>query len=281
VSGFSVLTLARGREPHLRNLVEGLRRSQARPAELIVVDMNDEPISLAGCPFPARTLRLPGDRLPLAAARNLAAREASGSRLLFLDADCIPSVALLGALAETLDAHDGLLCPETLYLDQGATDGAWNEARLFARGRPHPARPFPSGGVRLEPNPGLFWSLAFAARRETFEALGGFDETFVGYGGEDTDLGFRAAAAGAPLIFVGGAFAFHQHHPVSDPPIEHLHDIVANARTFFAKWGRWPMEGWLDAFEAAGRVRRSRGSIEIVDEAGRQASSGRDANQSA
>lgn len=263
MTGLSVLTLARGRTAHLRNLLEGLSRSDVPPDELVVVDMNDEPLALGPAPFPMRLARLPEARLPLAAARNLAARLSKGEKLVFLDADCIPSRGLIGVMREALEAIDGLVCPRVLYLGPDDARGAWAETDLLAAGRAHPARDFPTAGRRIEDNPGLFWSLAFAARRETFDRLGAFDEDFVGYGGEDTDLGFRARAGGVPLVFTGEACAFHQHHPVSDPPVEHLADIVRNARIFRRKWGRWPMEGWLSAFAASGAIRLEGETLEI------------------
>ncbi|RSU45239.1 hypothetical protein DAH51_28105 [Sphingobium yanoikuyae] len=136
----------------------------------------------------------------------------------------------------------------------GGRSGSWEEADLLARGRAHPVRSFPARGVREERNAGLFWSLAFALRRSTFETLGGFDEGFSGYGAEDTDFGFRAAAAGHKLLFVGGAIACHQYHITYEPPVQHVADIVRNARHFHARWGRWPMEGWLADFERLGLV---------------------------
>jgi N-acetylglucosaminyl-diphospho-decaprenol L-rhamnosyltransferase len=91
-------------------------------------------------------------------------------------------------------------------------------------------------------------------RPAVHRAIGGFDERYVGYGGEDTDYALRARRASVGLVWVGGAWAYHQHHPVSDPPREHLAEIVRNARLFRERWGRWPMEGWLRAFAAAGSV---------------------------
>ena len=58
VTGLSVLTLAKNRTGHLLNLIEGLRRSEAAPLELVVVDMNDEPIGLSPAPFSTRIVRL-------------------------------------------------------------------------------------------------------------------------------------------------------------------------------------------------------------------------------
>ena len=82
-----------------------------------------------------------------------------------------------------------------------------------------------------------------------------FDERYEGYGGEDTDFGFRLRDAGVPLVWVGGAHAYHQYHPTSVPPWQHLDDILRNGRHFAQRWGRWPMTGWLDAFERAGAIR--------------------------
>jgi GT2 family glycosyltransferase len=99
---------------------------------------------------------------------------------------------------------------------------------------------------------------------DTWSRLGGFCEQYAGYGGEDTDFAWVAASLGVPLIWVGGAHAYHQHHPVSDPPVEHLEEIVVNARTFRRRWGRWPMAGWLDAFEERGLLIRDGDEIRVT-----------------
>ncbi|MBW4332216.1 glycosyltransferase [Stakelama sp. CBK3Z-3] len=250
----SVLTIVRNREAHLAQLVEGLRRSARKADELVVVDMSDTPIGAPAAGFPIRIERLETDGLPLAAARNRAAAMACGDQLLFLDVDCIAMRECLGRLSETLDRHDALLCADVRYLGPDDGRGSWEESALLAAGAAHPVRCFPVTGVREEPQAGLFWSLAFAIRRARFEALGGFDEAFTGYGGEDTDFGYRARDMGLPLLFVGGAIACHQYHASHDPPIQHLDDIVANARRFHARWHDWPMRGWLDQFTEMGVV---------------------------
>jgi GT2 family glycosyltransferase len=86
--------------------------------------------------------------------------------------------------------------------------------------------------------------------------VGGFDEAFEGYGGEDTDFAFSLRARGIPLVWVGGADAYHQYHETSSPPWQHLDDILRNGALFAEKWGEWPMGGWLAAFAEAGAVER-------------------------
>jgi len=252
----SALTLVRNRQAHLDRLVEGLKLSASPPDELIVVDMSDAPARLPPVGFPVRVERLAGDALPLAAARNLAAALASGDILLFLDVDCIVSSAVCDRMQAVLAEHDAVICPEVLYLPAGAVrPGPLSEVDLSAAGRPHPVRPFPREGESPEGNPGLFWSLAFALRRSTFHRLGGFDETYVGYGAEDTDLGFRIAREGLPLLFAGGVPVFHQHHDGYDPPLQHFRALIANAKRFHAAWSIWPMDGWL----------RAMADLELVD----------------
>lgn len=252
----SVLTLVKNREDHLIQQIEGLRRSKIAPAELIVVDMSDRPIAPPSkAPFPIKTIRWTTDALPLAAARNRAARAATSPHLLFLDVDCIPLADCVGTMSAAIEQHNALLCADIRYLGPDDAGPNWQESDLIERGVPHPVRSFPPTGVRQETNPGLFWSLAFAIRRQRFEELGGFDKAFTGYGAEDTDFGYRADRAGVPLLFVGGAIACHQYHPTYDPPVQHFDDILRNAALFHRRWGWWPMEGWLQSFEDMGLIR--------------------------
>ena len=247
-----VCTLVKGREGHLHDLLAGLARGTRPPDYCVVVNMGLCPAALPELPFAVLQHHMPSSGLPLAAARNAAARLAATPGLIFLDVDCIPAAGLVAALTADMAAADALLCCEVLYL--AAADCGLDEAAMQARGRPHPVRTFPKTGIRVEANVGLFWSLAFAMRRDSFERLGGFDEGFSGYGAEDTDLAFRARDAGLPLLFTGSTRAFHQHHAMHDPPLHHFADIVANSNRFRALHGIWPMEGWLDAFAALGLV---------------------------
>jgi len=250
----SILTLVKNRTGHLLNQLEGLAQSDVPLHEIVVLDMSDDPIRLQPTDLPICSVRLETFGLPLARARNLAAREARGDQLLFLDVDCIPTPGLPRAIAAALEAEDALICAEVRYLPAGATQGGWTFDTLMSKAVPHPLRAFPLSGWRREPEPGLFWSLAFGIRRQTFHAMRGFDEGFTGYGAEDTDFGFRAHAADLPLLFMGGAGVFHQHHGVYDPPLQHFDDIIKNAQRFYRLWGRWAMEGWLKAFEARGLI---------------------------
>lgn len=261
----SVITLVLDRSVHLVNLVAGLMRSEQQPMELVVVDMGsaDDPRGAVGAlepPFPVRWVDLPvaaqdGAALPLARARNAGADAAGGTVLLFCDVDCIPSATTVAAHQQAV-REGALICGPVRYLERfwdaqlSAATGEMDaeiDAVLSTRSAPHPDRMAPATEVadqRYE----LFWSLLFATDPVTWQRIGGFDEGYVGYGGEDTDFAFRAREAGVELRWIPTGTAFHQWHRVSDPPREHLDDIVANATRFRRRWGTWPMGGWLNAF---------------------------------
>lgn len=253
----SVVTLNKGRRPHLLHLLEGLGRG-AMPDDCVVVEMGEDEGELPAQPFEVRRVILQRDGLPLAAARNAGRAAATGQRLLYLDVDCIPAANLVAVMGAAIAEHDALICCPIRYLPSGAVRDGWTEADLARVGQLHPARSFPESGVAPVENAGLFWSLGFAIRAETFDRIGGFDESFTGYGAEDTDFAFRARDAGVPLLFAGGTCAFHQHHVGYDPPLQHFDDIVTNARRFQARHGFWPMDGWLDAFAGLGLIEKDR-----------------------
>jgi GT2 family glycosyltransferase len=254
----ALITAVAGRRLHLSRQEEWLRRQQRADTVRVVVAMDDAPIETPSA-SDATVLRVRADgALPLAAARNAGAEAAiaAGAELLvFLDVDCLPRAGLLDAYADAArEQPEALLTGSVAYLPEGV-DYARPET-FEALGTVHGFRPRPRPGIREPAAHELFWSLSFACTPAIWRRIGGFDEGYRGYGGEDTDFGFAARAAGVELLFVGGAEADHQHHPVSDPPVEHLDDILRNADRFAAKWGAVPMRGWLDAFAELGLVTR-------------------------
>lgn len=247
----AVITIAAGRHRHLRRQLDGLATGTVRADHHVVVAMGDPAIrQVVGGRAEVVNLGKPG-RLPLAEARNTGAAHAiaAGADLLvFLDVDCVPGPRLIARYRDTA-THQTLLCGPVTYLPPGKV----SPERLADLTAPHPARPAPPDGETWQHGDHtLFWSLSFAVTARTWHQLGGFCEDYTGYGGEDTDFGQLARAAGVGLTWVGGAHAYHQHHPVQDPPVDHLDDILVNARLFHRRWGWWPMRGWLDAFAARG-----------------------------
>lgn len=256
----AAVTIAHGRHDHLRRQLDGLRRADPAPDLHVVVALADPDLrAVVGSRAHVVDVVVGDDgELPLAAGRNAGAQVAlaAGAELLvFLDVDCIPGPGLFGqyAAAASDPAHaDAVLCGPVAYLPAPGPAG-YDLDHLAELATAHSARPDPEPGVvQIAHDRRLFWSLSFAVTAATWTRIGGFHPGYVGYGGEDTDFIEAAHAAGVGMRWVGGANAFHQHHPVSAPPKEHLAAIVRNAHVFHQRWGWWPMGGWLDAFAALG-----------------------------
>lgn len=264
----AVITAVQGRTAHLRNQMTGLSRSTVQVDRHVLVAVDDDEVATAVPPGDRRTDVIPfrsaTPRLPVAAARNLGAQNAidgGADLLIFLDVDCIPTPDMMTAYryaAEHPDHRAALLCGPVTYLPPPPLDG-YDLAQLGTMIDPHPARPAPARGeITASTDYELFWSLSFALLASTWQRIGGFCTDYTGYGGEDTDFAQKAATHDVSMRWVGGAHALHQYHPVSNPPVEHLRDIVTNAALFHQRWGWWPMTGWLDAFEAQGLIVRDR-----------------------
>lgn len=268
----AVLTLAHGRHAHLAGQAEALLRGTRAPDHYVVAAMDDPQVRkvVASASPPHRTtvvdVRSEGPHLPLAAARNAAARTAIGlgaDVLVLLDVDCLPSRRLVeryvqACLRPRRGTGPTIFAGAVHYLPPRPDAQPRYTAQDLARSEAHPARPIPGAGApdRVG-DPRLLWSLSMALTPADWQVVGGFDEGYVGYGGEDTDYGMRLAAAGGRLVWIGGAVAYHQYHDVDDPPRQHLPDIVRNANRFFTRWGWFPMEGWLAAFEEEGLITRA------------------------
>lgn len=258
----SICTLAHGREAHLLNLVQGLNAQRRQPDELVIGVMQAEAYRLPPTRFPIRQILLGRQGMALSAARNAAARAAHGDQLMFLDVDCIPDPKFVADYSAQLDRIDALLMGEVLYLPAGATDCGLDFASFAANGVKHSERAGPPSASLGDCNDyRCFWSLNFAMRRATYLTTGGFDEGYVGYGGEDTDFGRIVATAGIPLKWCRGARVYHQYHPHHMPPVHHIDSVIANAVRFRDKWGHLTMEHWLRAFDLMGLIEQRDGEL--------------------
>lgn len=255
---FSVLIIIKGRQNHLLRVLAGIEQSSVKPAEIIVAHMN-EAIYDTDSPLQITHLHIASQEpLPLAKARNATAVAAKTDRLIFLDVDCIPAPDTFKTLlSESREDRIVMVDPYYLPISVEAVDFmAFDKVA-----QPNPARSNLEFGIseRYE----LFWSLGFCLPKATFQTMGGFDERFTGYGGEDTDFAFSARQAQLAMYY-STAKVYHQHHSSYDPPLNWLADIVYSARLFYEKWGVWPMEGWLRQFAAAGYIDWQTTTIEVI-----------------
>lgn len=152
------------------------------------------------------------DEFRAAAARNLGAEHASADLLMFLDTDCVPQPLTVYRHFERLH-----------YCGQGCL--VQGVRRLLPMDLVTPFEG-PLDYDFLIENSGHFMhrdqadlknliSFNVSLSRADFDALDGWDETFVGWGGEDKNFGFRALAANMSVSVVGhDADVIHLGHPL-------------------------------------------------------------------
>ena len=140
-----------------------------------------------------------------AAASNAAARQARHEILIFLDDDQVASPDLVAAHLDVQERQGPALIQGFYPLAPGYDRrGAsilyehWLLRSMEPVGFQHPMSP-------------EIWSANISVPKEVWRRVGGFDETFKGYGGEDTDFGIRVAALGIPVIFEPRALSYHLH----------------------------------------------------------------------
>ncbi len=252
----AVITIVSGRHQHLRLQLAALARCVRRADLHIVVSMDDPQVAgICGSAATVVPVHCPNQRLPLAAARNAGASQAiarDAEVLVFLDVDCLPDVTLLTRYADVAAQQPAALLSGPVAYLPPPPPGGYVLDDVARSAKPHPGRPVPETDEVIPLDHTLFWSLSFALRASTWSRIGGFYGGYTGYGGEDTDYAELARSRGVPHLNVGAAWAYHQWHPSTDPPLRHLADIVRNGRIFRDRWGWWPMTGWLQAFARMG-----------------------------
>lgn len=247
---FSIVTIVKGRRKQLANLLWSIKGATILPHDIQIVCMDAPdgitiPEGLSGSIHVSNEPHV----LPLAAARNRGIASTKTNNVIFIDVDCIVSPTLFATLLMALQAGN-VVSAYPLYLPIVPDTGSYSDSTHLAV--PHPARArIP---VSQPVNHLQFWSLLFAVQKQTFERIGGFDESFVGYGAEDTDFAMTFHQAGVELIFVED-YILHQYHSKHDPPLDHFDSIIENAARYQQKWHVLPMQRWLNAFEALGLIK--------------------------
>ena len=196
--------------------------------EVVVVDDGSEPPlglpALPGsAPLDVKLVRQERRGFGLARARNAGARAAAHPILVFLDGDVIAEAGLLAAHARWHHAvSDALTLGFCAYVSAAGIDSGAVRHRPGTLGELFADRPFDRPwlerhmartGDMTSGHDDLFRAVTghnLGISRAFFEAVGGFDESFARYGGEDTEFGYRVQMQGGLLAPERGAFAWHQ-----------------------------------------------------------------------
>ncbi len=81
----------------------------------------------------------------------------------------------------------------------------------------------------------LFWTCNVSVPTGQLRALGGFDEHFRSWGGEDIDLGYRLHLAGVRILLDRSASSIH--YPHGSTPADHIGQARDNHRYMVGKFG--------------------------------------------
>ena len=193
--------------------------------EVVIVDDGSEPpLRHPLTPLDVKVVRQARKGFGRARARNNGARAAAHNVLLFLDSDMLAEAEWMaeharwhhvvsdaltvgfrahvvpnGVDAETIRRRSGSL--EELLSDWSTTPPPWIEE--FMTGT--------NDLTSRADNP--FFAVAggnFGIGKDFYELVGGMNESFIRWGLEDVELGYRAFVRGGLLISVRDAFAWHQ-----------------------------------------------------------------------
>ena len=236
----SVIVSTYNRPDALRAVLAALAEQRDRAFEVLVADdgSGDETRSTvaeyaAASGVPVRHVWHEDKGFRLSAIRNLAAARASGEYLVFIDGDCVPRLDFVTqhrALAEPgwMVAGNRLLLSESFtrtVLEQHLPIHRWGWSDWWrARRERHLNRIGPLLRVPLGPLRkigGRRWQRVRGCNMGIWKAdllaVNGFDETFEGWGYEDSDMAVRLVNAGRGLK--KGAYAcglLHLWHREND-----------------------------------------------------------------
>lgn len=215
-----------GREQHLRACLQALSQQQHRDFEVLVLDDGSTGCAAVVSAFsqilPIRHLWRPND-FSLTRSNNLGAAQAGSEFLVFISCDL-----LLNPLALTAYAAAFAQLPDTAVFGYFGSDKTDIRQSVLVPGREVNLRDerfaFVAGRPVCQPQMREFpqhfaWGGNWGIRKGLYQALGGMDESYTGWGHEDVEFANRILYRRGQLAFSLDVWGEHQAHPDSHDPI--------------------------------------------------------------
>ena len=179
----------------LEACLEGVARLDPSPDEIIVaVDGADPGVIQAAARHGLQTVPLPASP-GVSATRNAGAASTSAKIIVFADSDVLVPPDFAARALEEFRASPDVAAIIGSYDDAPAAGGIISRYRNLLHHFTH---------QRAATEARTFWAGCGAIRREAFEAVAGFDESFVRPSVEDIDLGYRLCRSGHRIRMVPG-----------------------------------------------------------------------------
>ncbi len=243
---------------YLKRLLPALAATAYRSVDITVVglassDRSRDWLRARSLPFPIRVIAS-RTNLSFASAANMAVRSCPGELVLLLHHDVIPlEPGWLGYMVDSLLRSGAVAVGARLVFPRrtgprGSPAEAPADLELqhlgisyrWVRGMPRPfivggGDPCADGNNAVRDVPAAT-AACLLVRRDSYLAVGGFDETYVdGY--EDVDLAQRWRAAGERIVVDGRAVLWHDLSAIA--PLDPFAGPrqLANQRAFYGRWG--------------------------------------------
>jgi GT2 family glycosyltransferase len=196
----SVIVVTRNEGEELARTVENLHDTLPARSEVIIVDDGSTDGSTARF-----RRKIASGGLGVAKARNLGVRHAKGDLLVFADAHIRLDSHWWKPLAKALeDAKAGAAAPVVMHLPPGKAQGCG----LRFTGSDLDARWLPRRGDKPYAVP-IVPGCCLAFRRDTFDAIGGWDDGLLHRGGVDNEMSVRLWLLGYEGLVVPEVPVYH------------------------------------------------------------------------
>ncbi len=206
---YSILVVTYNQKETLGKILNGLARQIKNPKMFEIVVADD--CSDDGTEGFVKKLRLPiflkykraANNVGRSVIRNMGFQKTAGKKVIFLDGDMVPGPNFIDSFLASWDKH-----PTAVILGSWRNPPEWENDRLYK---------YLSSRGRLTSKsetqiPGKYFTGGnFSIDRGIFEKLSGFDLSFEGWKGEDTDFGLRLENESIPIWYNPDAICYHYH----------------------------------------------------------------------
>jgi GT2 family glycosyltransferase len=222
------------------------RQDVAEPFEVLICDDGSDDATpdvahrmAAHLPYPLRYLRRERDGGRPGAARNMGLRAARGTMIVLLDDDMLVPPQFLRVHRERLVEPDGVTLGYIFQFAPAEGLGLgftilpdWRDFGVVG------VETLTLGEAGLQATLDLAAGGNIALSRSLVEVAGGFDETFCGWGAEDTEYLYRLCLLGAELRTCLEAFVWHHSEP-GNPWLRRERGLPVRLNAYLANLGHF------------------------------------------